>query len=483
MRSRTGDDVSPHGLWQATMMANAHKDPFWRASVERETAAAPAQAKEIEADCLRCHSPMAHHTALLGGQEPPTMAASMKDPLALDGVSCTVCHKVEAGNLAEEASFGGHPVIGRDRAIYGPFKDPASGPMQMHSGYEPQQGLQIRSSALCGSCHTSRSPHAGEGAAFREQATYLEWRNSEYSTESGDGSLATSCQGCHMADMGEVRIARNPPGRDFLIEPRPFRAHAFVGGNAFMLDMLGKRREALGIATGEAAFQRMAQATRQQLVERTAQVVVSTPRRENGTLSFDVVVKNLGGHKLPTGYPARRMWLEVQVRAGNELVFHGGDTDKQGRIVGLGDELDEPHRELVTAPHEVPIYELVSSGADGKPTTTLGAMRTKTKDTRLLPLGWTADGPHAADTAPVGVAGDANFVGGSDTVSYRVPIGAEAKGRVRVLAYLRYQPVPPAWVDSLRQLDSSAAKQFVGWYDEADPSPETVCIGQAFENE
>ncbi len=480
MRTRMGDDASPHGLWQATLMANSARDPFWRASVAREVAARPEEAAATEADCLRCHAPMAHHTARLGGLPPPRMAQALSDPLALDGVSCTVCHKIESEGLGQEASFGGNAMIARTRAIYGPYKDPAEGPMQMHSGYEPQQGMHIRSSALCATCHTSTAQHLGQHAGFREQTPYLEWRNSDFSTETPEAATPASCQDCHMAEVGATRIARNPMGRDFLIEPRELRAHAFVGGNAFMLEMLAKHREELGVSAPEAALKRMAQATRSQLAERTAELSVLHLRREDSNLAFDVEVRNLSGHKLPTGYPARRVWLEVQVRVENQLVFHGGKSDAEGRILGLGNELEQPHRELVIEPTQVPIYEFVADDSDGKATTELGAMRSKRKDTRLLPRGWKPDGPHAADTAPVGIGADPDFRAGSDTVSYRIPLPADPRGSIRVLAYLRYQAIPPAWVDPLRKLKAFDATQFVGYYDAAEGTIETITIGQAF---
>jgi hypothetical protein len=89
------------------------------------------------------------------------------------------------------------------------------------------------------------------------------------------------------------------------------------------------------------------------------------------------------------------MWLEVQVRAGNELVFHGGAFDDDGALKGVSDELDIPDVDVVKSAKQVPVYEQVAADAEGRPTTTLGRMATKRKDTRLLPAGWKSDGPHA----------------------------------------------------------------------------------------
>jgi hypothetical protein len=47
-----------------------------------------------------------------------------------------------------------------------------------------------------------------------------------------------------------------------------------------------------------------------------------------------------------------------------------------------------------------------------------------------------------------------------------------------VRATLRYQPVPPAWVDALRGVEAEQAKRFVGWYDAADKTPETVATAR-----
>lgn len=481
LRSPTGDDVSPHALWQATAMANAFRDPYWRATVAKETAARPEEARAIESLCLRCHAPMAHHTAALGGVPSPTIADAAKDPLARDGVSCTVCHKIEAEGLGTPATWSGSARIGRDRHIYGPFADPAGEPMKMHAGYEPTLGAHVQSASHCGSCHTLLTRHAPEGPEFPEQTPFLEWRNSVFSDEPARGPASRTCQECHMPEVGDTKIARNPMGRDFLIPARPFRAHAFVGGNAFLLEMLDAHRDELGVEAPSAALKRMAAATRSQLTSRTATVTVSPLERSDGRLRFDVAVENLTGHKFPTGYPSRRAFLHVVVRAGTKVLFESGAYDSTGAIAGIQDELAVPHRDRVQAPEEVVVWELVGADASGAATTQLTAMASRKKDNRILPKGWRAEGPHADLTAPVGVAGDGDFGPGRDVVHFDVPLPAGTTGNLRVLAWLNYQTIPPRWVADLRGVDAEEAKRFVAMFDAADRTPEVIAIGQRIE--
>lgn len=472
MRSPTGEDVSPHGLWQATMMANSFRDPYWRAQVAKECAENPQQAEQVQALCLRCHAPMASHSARLGGQPSPTLATAVDDPLAKDGVSCTVCHQVQAEGLGTAASFSGNLSLGHERRIFGPYPEPFAMPMQMHSGYTATHGPQIGTSALCGACHTLITHHTGK--AFPEQAPYLEWRNSVFTTEAGAGAEARSCQDCHMPRQEATRIARNPGGRDFNIPARPaYATHVLTGGNAFMLDMLRENAQALGVSASAAALERAATITRRQLAEQTARLSITEPKRLEGRLEFAVQIENLTGHKLPTGYPARRAWLQVEVRAGNEVLFQSGAYDQQGRLRSVADELAIPHRDVITRPDEVAVYECVPIDADGQPTRLLTRMAGMGKDTRLLPKGWRPDGPHAAATAPVGTGLDPDFGAGGDTVHFAIPLPADAP-RVTVVAWLRYQAIPPAWVEPLRTTDAEAARIFVGLYDTADKTPEVA---------
>ncbi len=472
MKSATGDDVSPYALWQGTMMANSFRDPYFRAQLRKETIAAGEAVQEL---CLRCHAPMMSHGAAMSGEPRPRLAQVEGDLLAEDGVSCTVCHQITAEGLGQPSTFSGNPHLTKERSIFGPFADVVTQPMRNLVRYTPVQGTHIRDSALCATCHTLYTEH--HGTPFPEQTPYLEWRNSEFSDEEGRDETSRTCQECHMPSTGPTRIARNPMGFDFLIPVRDgYRGHAFVGGNAFMLDMLQNNREELDVIAEPEALGRMITATRRQLAEQTAKLTVSPITREDGVLKFAVQVKNLTGHKFPTGYPSRRAWLSIVVRQGRQVLFESGAYDEAGRIVGVADELRLPHVQVVEKPEQVIVYEMIAHDPDGAPTTHLTKMVKRAKDSRLLPRGWRNDGPHVADTAPVGTEGDADFTGGGDTVQFRIPLPEGRRGNVQVVARLYYQTVPPAWVDALRGIDAEECERFVRMYDAADKTPETIDV-------
>lgn len=481
MRNATGDDVSPYALWQGTMMANSFRDPYFRAQMRKETIASGEQVQEL---CLRCHAPMMSHGLAMSGEPRPRLAQIEMDTFSDDGVSCTVCHQITDDKLGQPESWSGNPTFTKERKIFGPFADVVTQPMRNLVRYTPTQGMQIRKSALCATCHTLLTEHHApghKGTPFPEQSPYLEWRNSEFSDEDERSETSRTCQECHMPETGPTRIARNPMGFDFLIPVRDgYRGHAFVGGNAFMLTMLDRNREELDVTAESAALQRMITATRRQLGELTAKLTISPIVRKDGNIEFDVRVDNLAGHKFPSGYPSRRAWLSVVMRQGRRVVFESGAFDDKGRIVGVSDELALPHVDVVEKPGDVVVYEMIANDAEGRATTHLTKMVAKRKDTRLLPRGWRADGPHPEETKPVGIGADADFVGGSDIVHFRLP-APQGRGGVQVVVRLHYQTVPPAWVDPLRGIDAAECERFVRMYDAADKSPETVDVAVANE--
>jgi hypothetical protein len=305
----------------------------------------------------------------------------------------------------------------------------------------------------------------------------LEWRNSEFSDENGATSSSRTCQQCHMPDLGTMKIARMPTGDDFNIAIRDnVRGHVFVGGNAWLLDLLRLNAKELGVKASAENLLRTAAATRAQLAHSSARLEIENLQRTERGVDFELSLSNLTGHKLPSGYPARRAWLHVEVREDRRVLFSSGAFDQRGRLIGIADELAIPHVDRIERADQVAVYEMVAADLSGATTTAQLQMATIAKDTRLLPRGWRTDGPHATETAPVGVASDPNFQAGGDRVSYSVALDSAVTGRVVVVACLRYQPMPPAWVDSLRDSSTPEARSFLRMFDAAKFSPETLAL-------
>ncbi len=96
--------------------------------------------------------------------------------------------------------------------------------------------------------------------------------------------------------------------------------HVFVGGNAFMIRMLNRYRNELGVAALPSELDATARATMRQLQDETATLSISPLADQRaGNCPSRVDVRNLTGHKFPTGYPSRRAWLHVTVRSGDAL--------------------------------------------------------------------------------------------------------------------------------------------------------------------
>jgi hypothetical protein len=256
--------------------------------------------------------------------------------------------------------------------------------------------------------------------------------------------------------------------------------HLFVGGNAFMVGLLNRYRRELGVAALPEELDATAKATVRQLQRETAQLAVSTPCLTGGALTFDVQLRNLTGHKFPTGYPSRRAWLHVTVRdAGGNVVFESGAMEASGAIAGNEGDRDpaafEPHYEEITRADQVQIYEPILGDVNGRPTTGLLSAVRYLKDNRLLPRGF--DKRTAA--AEIGVFGaaatDADFAGGGDRVRYRVPAGA---GVYRVDVELRYQPIAYRWAQNLERYDAAEPARFLRYY-QRDAAESSVVVATA----
>ena len=483
LRAPSGEDVSIGSSWRASMMANSARDPYWQASVRREALDHPTAVAAIQDECAVCHMPMARTQAHAGGRPgevfshlPVGSSSTDESRLAYDGVSCTMCHQITDDKLGTPASFTGGYVVARPapasarqapepRSIFGPFQVERGLTSIMHSAteFKPAEAPHIRKSELCATCHTlitkALGPKGEVIGELPEQMMYLEWRHSAFVAED------KSCQSCHMPV-----VEQDTPIASVLGLPRPGLArHQFVGGNAFMLRMLNRYRDDLGVTALPQELEASAQRTVDNLQKATASVAIDATGFSAGRLGFDVVVQNLTGHKLPTAYPSRRAWLHVSVFDRNRRkVFESGAVAASGAIQENDLDADgakfEPHYTEIRQPDQVQIYESVMSDSGGMPTTGLLQGVKYLKDNRLLPRGFdkaTAD----ANIAVVGSAlQDADFTGGADRVHYSIEVAA-VDGPLTVEVELRFQSIGFRWAENLRAYDAAEPKRFVTYYD------------------
>lgn len=477
LSTSTGEDISIGLSWRPTMMANSARDPYWQASVRRETIDHAESKPAIEDECAVCHMPMARYQSRFEGHAAEvfahltTLGSDVRmDQLAQDGVSCSLCHQIANEKLGTRESFVGGFVVDTtkskgEREEFGPYKieDGQNRIMRTSSGgYRPTESDHVRKSELCATCHTLITRALGpEGeiiGQLPEQMPYQEWYNSEYRD-------TQSCQSCHMPVVEEDTPVANTLGR-----PREKAArHVFVGGNFFMLRVLNRYRHELGVIALPQEFEAAAARTIDHLKVKTAQVSIDRVGIAAGRLQAEVSIQNLGGHKFPTGYPSRRAWLHLTVRdRNNRAIFESGALDPTGAIQGNDNDADaarfEPHYAEIDNPGQVQIYEDIMVGANNMPTTGLLTAVRFIKDNRLLPKGFDKRVVEE-EIAPQGEArSDEDFIGGGDKIRYSIPLGG-AEGPYQVDAELWFQPISYRWAENLKPYSASEPQRFVGYYE------------------
>lgn len=408
-----GHTYLPADLWVTSMMANATRDPLFRATL----AVAEQQRAGVGELCLRCHTPpgfVANHAF-------PGNGSALDPFMENDGVNCDTCHR----SIDAHATDSMAPYLSNARLYFsdgtdtvdptrfGPRSDPAM------STRHPSMGNTFTSdSRMCGQCHDVDNPllhrlmpdGTDTGQPFPLQSTYTEWAQSDFSR----GTTLRSCQNCHMPAETQNLVVSRFPGAP----QRPMtRRHEFFGGNEWGLGMLrtafaGEMDDAFDAARTRAQdFLRTA--ARLEVLDLPTQVAAGQP------LSFRVRVTNLSGHKLPTGYEdARLMWIQVQV----------GDTVASGAMVN--DELveDAQLRAYRFTPGHLESGRVV-------PDDFVTQHQVVVEDTRIPPAGMMPN----ARTLPVGrdYSGGANgALRNDDTATFRVnapTVGGPTNVTVRLL--------------------------------------------------
>jgi len=541
-------NVSMYSEWRASPMGLAGRDPVFFSQLQSETNRLPKITACIENTCLHCHGVMGQRQLAADTQKPdaqcknlfaiaPPPQVPFGDPfrlglvtryqaaddahgygnLARDGISCTVCHRIDKTALGEQASFTGNWVAGPDDKLFGPFDNVIVDPMKNAVGVTPESGLQIANSDLCGSCHNillpvmdndgqphaERVPGGGTVTSTYEQTTHLEWTNSVFAR----GATFRSCQDCHMpthykaVSLAGTKIA-NIESEDFAptthrlpddkitLTPRDnYVRHSLHGLNVFLNEMfqqfpllLGVRQiDYMGASTTQPALITAAESMLRMAQHESADIAVKDLRRAGDGLSATVLVTNKTGHYLPSGVGFRRLFIEfVAEDASGKPVWASGRTDALGFILdGVGDRRlptengvaqreFQPHYQRITRGDQVQIYQELIKDSDGFLTTSFLRRVQPVKDNRLRPRGFDPkqflDNPSPYIKLLGEVEGEAAndphytdpSLTGSDEVRFEIHLPPADLARiVRVRATLYSQSIPPFYLQQ-RFADATA---------------------------
>ncbi|MCB9834394.1 MAG: cytochrome C [Planctomycetes bacterium] len=336
--------------------------------------------------CIRCHTPVG---MALG--EPLVAANADRDPVALEGVTCIVCHRMDE-------ALG--KVSGRRPLIEAPLVEPIIGPSgneelkrvidspdyrvetdddgqgrQIHG--DVRRLPQLTESGFCASCHDVNLPNG----------LRLEEAFSEYKT-SAAAARGESCQDCHMGEEpglaagyphGPAAIVGGKPTRD-----RRITRHDFAGPDypvvhpgifphdpraqklATMAEWLqfdweaGWGRDDFEDEVGDDAIfpDRWSSADdrydAREVLDRQEELLAEIESRRLALLRrgyvldpievaeaslaglrFGARVRNgTDGHSAPTGFVAERMvFVQVELRdPAGRVVFRSGDLDPNGDL-------------------------------------------------------------------------------------------------------------------------------------------------------
>ena len=254
-----------------------------------------------------------------------------------------------------------------------------------------------------------------------------------------------------------------------------FARHGFLGANTVVLGLLEANRGELGVT---AAGLDATVARTREFLKGAAGIAILSANRSEDSLEVVIEVVNNTGHKLPTGYPSRRAWINFQVLDGDgNRLFQSGRMRSDGSIVGVNADNNppnyEPHWRVITRESQVQVYESIMGDTEGVATYTLLAGAQYLKDNRIPPAGFDKQ-QVPQDVAVVGRAmDDRDFNAGKDRVIYRIPV--TATGPLVVKAALRYQPLSAAYLaDLFRDSDLPLVARLQRYWDNADVRVETI---------
>jgi hypothetical protein len=462
--------------WQGNMMAYASVSPVFNAlealgnTITDGGLAVDSPVVEKQLFCQKCHS-----MASVEKNEFPNFddmngqpSRDFMGPIGLRGISCDVCHSVEAADFAASLLGDGianNALILNTDETFGPINNP--GPNPFHSSTPDPY---LRSSEFCGTCHDVRplNPDDVTGEPFqRLEDLFSEWQASGWNSTNNPTGQVVSCQDCHM-DAGPPFPAGTYYEAETTVYPRPglvsereVSTHYFTGVDIALTspaegfpgqDVPGA--DAFGNPIGQ--MQR-----REVLLQSAATINLRGPTTVVGgeELQISVDVSNAGtGHNLPSGFSQERQcWVEVIVKDGDgATVYESGYlVDKAhpetGEMSPDGKLHDEDLENIIVELD--PLGNVISNehGPDynqrhGDPLVNTG-LRNFGNEFEILN---SVTGEHEEAFIPFGATHMNNSFSlpplTTEEVLYDVPLDSEIEGPLTITARLRFRPFPPRFL-------------------------------------
>ncbi|MBL8757311.1 MAG: hypothetical protein JNK35_02635 [Phycisphaerae bacterium] len=466
----------PYARWQHSIMAQAFRDPVFRAAFSIAEQDAPFSGDT----CLRCHTPAGWTQA----RNQPSNGSGLIQA-DKEGVTCHHCHRqvdpvyrpgispaVDQGVLLSIApdtpdgyNSGGYVIDPKDRR---------RGPYDI-SPQTPHQWLQSPfhlSGAMCASCHDTSNPAftrqpdgtyvlnpVGEPHPtgnkydmFPEQRTFSEWAASDFAlgpVEMGSNRFGgqvvvegtpqprtaySTCQDCHMPTT--TGVGANP----FLGSPirHDLPQHNFNGANTWVLQAVrnlypDEETHMSDPLMGEAVQRNLT------MLEQASDLTLT---QDGSTLVARVI--NQTGHKLPTGYPeGRRMWVNVKFFGpGDALIAERGAYNADTATLFKDDT------KVYETEHGIDAAVAAATGLTAGKSFHLVLNNVIYKDNRIPPRGFTNQNFEAIQAEPVGYTyADEQYW---DDTAYAIPAGA-VRAEVRVY----YQTSSREYMEFLRDEDTT----------------------------
>ena len=457
-------EADPYFSWQGGMMANAMRDPVFRATL----AVANQDIAGVGEFCNRCHAPRGW---LEGRSSKPDGSSLNREDL--HGVRCDVCHRFvdplsdEAKQFSKDVPPGyGNAMMVADTAnvMRGPYGD-GVGTMP----HKVKKSDYHASGQLCGVCHNVSNPTLADDV-FKQppyeyghvERTFSEWLLSDYSKKGRDGS----CQSCHYktVDGGGQASRYGDQHRDHFVVHGPTGGSTWVQDAAYLL-FNGEDMSRAALDAGK---------KRARALLKTAATVDASFSVSN---KLRIRITNLTGHKLPTGYPeGRRMWVNVRFLDRHDEILteigeYGEATDVlSGETVSVSTLLN---------PSECRLYESKPGLSDEqakkhgkKPGASFHFVLNDviTKDNRIPPRGFTNASYAKHLCAPVG----AEYEDGQYWDEFELAVPDET---VSAVVRLMYQSVSWEYIKFLAEenrSDNWGTRLYSAWQQTGRCPPEVI---------